>query len=672
MDKTSNAGRMKKQSAREKHQPSGASSARMSLLKWLLPVMAVTFLCYTSLLSDKKEFTNWDDPGYVLEQPLVKEYNADKRRILWDPSTDVMLNYHPITMMTLAWNYKQGFDKKTNTLDVTPFAITNLMIHLANTLLVFLFIWSLTGGKWWASGLTALLFGIHPMHVESVAWISERKDVLYCFFFLLSCLAYLRFTEGSKWLWLGISFLLFALSCLSKAMAVPLPLVLILIDVFRQRQFNFRVIAEKIPFLLLALWFGYNAVQIQDRGALAEFEVFTLGQRIMFASYGFIMYVVKLFAPFGLSAFYPYPALDEHGTIPALYYLAPLLASALLTIPLIYLRKKNPEWFRVVLLGSGFYSLMVALVLQFISVGQAIMADRYTYVPYIGLFFIAGMGFEKILVSRRRNLALGAVAGFALLCGWLTHSRVQIWHNSGVLWTDVIDQYPFLIEQDGNVVKVKKRGFETAYKNRGNWYADRQLYDSAFADYDVLARAATKDAGVWSNLGNVYALKGDISKALDAYSKAIQYNPGNLQTYLNRGLTYSNLGRNAEALADMESALKLSPGSEQAFTLKARSLLNLGKYPETIRLCEQLLLTFPQNAELYFFKGTALLNVSKPAEGITEINKAIQLNPDNGSYHYNLAFGYVATGNKEAARNAVARAEKLGIKPDPGFLEKLK
>lgn len=664
---------MKKQAGKEKSKKPEEGAAWQSLLKWILPILAITFFCYLPILSDEKEFTNWDDPGYVLDQPLVKNYDSKAFRTLWKPETDVMLNYHPLTMMTLAWNYKQGFDEKSGKLDVGPFAVTNLFLHLCNTILVFLFIWMLSGGKLWASAITALLFGIHPMHVESVAWISERKDVLYCFFFLLSGIAYLKYTEAKNMIWLALSFGMFALSCLSKAMAVPLPLVLILIDIFKERKLSARVIAEKIPFLLLALWVGYNAVQIQARGAIAEFEIFTFGQRIMFAAYGFFMYVVKMFAPVGLSAFYPYPSLDENGAIPPLFYLAPVLALALAFVPILYFRKKDPVLYRLCLFGIGFYFLMVALVLQFLSVGQAIMADRYTYLPYIGLFFLLGMLAERFMVDpKKRNMVLGVFAAFALFCAWQSYSRTQVWHNSGVLWTDVIEQYPFVIEQDGNVVKVTKRGFETAYKNRGNWYADRQLYDSAFADYFVLARAATKDAGVWSNLGNVYALKGDINNALDAYSKAILYNPNNIQTYLNRGLTYSNLGKNAEALADMEKALALDPNQEQAHTLKVRSLLNLARYPETLQLCDRLIPSWPQNAELYFFKGTALLNVNRAGEGITEIQKAIQLNPNNGSYHYNLAFGYLQTGNKPAAQQAAAQAQKLGVKLDPGFLEKLK
>ncbi len=641
--------------------------------KWLVPVIAITFICYTPVLSDQKEFTNWDDPGYVTEQSLTQSLKSDNIKTLFRPETQVMLNYHPLTMVSLAIDYKRGYDEKTKKLDVTPFATTNLILHLLNTALVFFFLYSLSGKKIWVATIAALLFGIHPMHVESVAWVSERKDVLYCLFFLLSCLSYLKYLGDKKMIWLAATFAFFVLSCLSKAMAVPLPIVLLVIDLYYQRKINFRVLAEKIPFLLIALWLGYNAVQIQEKEAIAEFEVFSIGQRFMFASYGFVMYVVKMFAPFNLSAFYPYPSLDENGNIPPLFYLAPLIAIAAVVVPLLIFRRRDPVQFRTFLFGIGFYSLMVALVLQFVSVGQAVMADRYTYLPYIGLFFIVGMIADRIMSDpKKKNLVLAVFIGFSALFSWQSFQRVQVWHNSGVLWTDVIRQYPFVIEQVGNVVTVKEKGFETAYKNRGNWYADRQMYDSAFADYDVLARAATKDAGVWSNLGNVYALKGNFPKSLEAYSNAVKYNPNNLQTYLNRGLTYSNLGKNAEALADMDKALQLSPGLEQAHSLKVRSLLNLARYPETIEQCNSLLNSFPQNAELWFFRGTALINTSRAQEGINDINKAIQLNPSSGVYHYNIAFGYLQLGNKGMAQNHTAQAQKLGFQVPASFLEQIR
>ncbi len=330
MGKDSKSGGMTKQKKKKDkaasssvQQPKKQIAHARPLWQWIAGILLITFICYLPVLSDKKEFTNWDDPGYVTEQKLVKDLNAETLKTLFKPSTDVMLNYHPLTMISLGIDYKLGFDKKTNTLSIKPFAWSNLILHLLNTALVFIFLYLLSGRRIWAAVISALWFGIHPMHVESVAWISERKDVLYCFFFLLSCIAYLKYLETNRFLLLASCFFFFVLSCLSKAMAVPLPLVLILIDILHKRKINFKVVLEKAPFLIVALLIGYNAVLIQDKGAIAEFEIFTLAERFMFAAYGFFMYIVKLIAPFELSAFYPYPNLDESGNIPAVYYLSP-------------------------------------------------------------------------------------------------------------------------------------------------------------------------------------------------------------------------------------------------------------------------------------------------------------------------------------------------------------
>ncbi len=315
---------------------------------------------------------------------------------------------------------------------------------------------------------------------------------------------------------------------------------------------------------------------------------------------------------------------------------------------------------------------MVALVLQFVSVGQAIMADRYSYLPFIGAFFCISIFLHDLIEKQKtKNIALGIVLVVSVFFGWQTFNSTQLWHNSGALWTNVINKYPYVIEQKGNIVTVKEKGFETAYKNRGNWYADHQLYDSAFADYDVLARAATKDAGVWSNLGNVYALRGNMEKSLEAYSKAVEYNPKNYQTYLNRGLTYSNLNMHQKALEDMDLTLQLVPGMEQALALRTRCLLNLGKYPEVLTETNKLLQQFPNNAEIWFYRGTAYINSDLINEGIADISKAIQLNPSNGSYHYNLAFGYLKAGNKAMAQQEVVQAQKLGFTVPPEFLNQI-
>src|ERR1051325_10479170 len=209
-----------------------------SFFSWpvIIAILIVTFACYFPVLSDKKEFTNWDDPVYIVDkesnatpavQPLITSTSMENVKKIFSTSNPVSLNYHPLTMLSLAYNYKFATKKQYGEPAPKGFFITNLFLHLCNTFLVFAFCYLLSRKRFWVGAISALLFGIHPMHVDSVAWASERKDVLYCFFFLASCISYLSYIKTKRISYFILCFLLFVFSCLSKAMAVPLPLVLL-------------------------------------------------------------------------------------------------------------------------------------------------------------------------------------------------------------------------------------------------------------------------------------------------------------------------------------------------------------------------------------------------------------------------------------------------------------
>jgi len=224
----------------EKIKPSGVRS----IYPWLIPVLAVTALSLFPMLNNG--FTNWDDDIYVTQNPLLK--NADWQAIFTQASAS---NYHPLTIASLVFNYAIS--------DADPFSyhLINWLLHILNTALVFLFIYKISGKKIYVASLVTIIFGVHPMHVESVAWVSERKDVLYALFFLLALLQYWSFLEKGKRLNFIFCFLFFILSLLSKPAAIILPLVLLLLDHWYGRTFNWKIIAEKIPFFLLSLIFGF-------------------------------------------------------------------------------------------------------------------------------------------------------------------------------------------------------------------------------------------------------------------------------------------------------------------------------------------------------------------------------------------------------------------------------
>ena len=338
----------------------------------LAAVAAVTFTAYTGAFDHA--FLSWDDPDYVEENSLVQRH--DTPGLL---TSVISNNYHPLTMISLAWNASQPLSPK-------PFIVTNVALHTLNTGLVFWLALLLSGRRILVASVAALLFGIHPMHVESVAWISERKDVLYCFFFLSACVTYWRYLERRGWPWLLATFALFVLSCLSKGMAVVFPVVMMLLDAWKRRPvFEAKSLIEKVPFFAVALLFGLIAMNVQaggdfhgaftrvDKGlkGLADTMSVSPLQRLTLPAYGYFMYVWKLFVPVDLCGFYPYPSPSEAGGI--VFLLSPLFLLGTVALAIWDFRRT-----RLLTFGIGWYLVTIAPVLQWVPVGEAIMADRYS------------------------------------------------------------------------------------------------------------------------------------------------------------------------------------------------------------------------------------------------------------------------------------------------------
>jgi len=247
----------------------------------------------------------------------------------------------------------------------------------------------------------------------------------------------------------------------------------------------------------------------------------------------------------------------------------PVIALAIIITPFILIRRRKNERNQVILFGVLFFLAMTVLVLQFISVGPAIMADRYSYVSYIGPLFIAGVFLQDLVENpKTRSIILGIVSAYCLLLAITTYNRISVWQNSETLWTDVIKKYPYEIEQVGNNTVIKRIGAKTAYKNLADWYAEHQQLDSAFHYYHVLVLAGTKDAEVWSSVCNIYAMKGQLPEALNAINKAISYDPQNTDNYIKRGLVHMQQGKTDDAIADMNIVLAADPSNAQAKDLR--------------------------------------------------------------------------------------------------------
>lgn len=642
--------------------PTTKEATNKIILFWLTGILLLTYIAFSPSL--KNGFTNWDDNVYIGENTLIKSLSGDNIKKMFNTENAVSNNYHPITILSLAIDYKlSGYDPKT-------YHVTNLLFHLLNTALVFWFIFLLSGNKIVVASIVALFFGIHPMHVESVAWISERKDVLYTFFFMAALICYykyIHYTGKAKFLMYGFIVLLFLLSILSKAMAVVLPLVLLLIDYYKGRKFDKYTIVEKIPFFALSLLFGVLASQIQS-GAIARFEIFTWIQRLAFASYGMINYIYNLFVPLKLSCFYPYPNLiGDH--LPVIFYIAPLIVLSLFVLVFLSLRKN-----KILAFGFLFFCFTIALVLQFISVGQVIMADRYTYVPYIGLLFPIAMGYEwlqdqkeKKYILYKRTFMLLLIVCTALSI-WLTRERTKVWKNSDVLWTDAISKYPS----------------SEAYRNRGSYLVNKVAYDlgkkkvdenefdRALEDFNISIKMNPDNAKVYINRANIHGLKNQFDLALSDYSKAIELDKTDAQTFFNRAITYSIMKQFGKAAEDYTTALALNPGLIAAKENRAYVYVDNGNYEKAIADLNELIQLNASNSNYYFYRGFAYFKKGNTPEALADNTKAIQLNPEYSAAYFNRSVINKASGNIKEALNDALKAQNLGYAVDAGYLNELK
>ena len=578
---------------------------KMSLLKWILPILLVTAIGFFPMLNNW--FTNWDDEQYITQNPLLR--GPDWTGIFTQP---VVSNYHPVTILTLAFNYS------LSGLDPTSYLVVNLLLHLCNTALVFYFIWLMSGKKILVAAFTAIVFGIHPMHVESVAWMSERKDVLYTFFFLLSLIQYWYFLTNRKNKNLVYCFVFFALSILSKPAAIILPFILLLLDYWKGRSFTKRTIIEKIPFVIVSIVFAIITVKIQSKTAIAGLDFYPLWTRFFFATYTSMMYLVRFFIPYPLSAFHPFP--EKLGLIT---YLSPVFIAAL--IGFLWIKRKN----KLLVFSFLFFIINLVLVLQVVSIGGTLLAERYTYVPYISIGFLLGMllyGNENS-TSNKRWVSFLIPAIVLIVFAYLTFQRTKVWRNSDTLWTDVLKEYP--------TTAVPRT-------NRANYL----LWESGKPE-------------------NKAREKEIIQRAIEDCNEAIKHHPDHAKGYENRQNLYLKLGKDSLALADATSLINVQPANRLGYYVKGLAFFRLNRPDSALKYYNRTLEISPMMDYALNDRGTVLFNYyQRYDEAIADFNKAISVNPV-GNYFMNRAKCYYKKGDMARARSDAQTAMQKGVPIDP-------
>jgi protein O-mannosyl-transferase len=576
----------KKKSAPSRPQPQKSKVnvvAPKTNLTAIAIILLVTFITYFPALS--AGFVSWDDPDYITNNISLK--NIFDFKTLF--SHTIQGNYHPLTLFSLAINYT------ISGMNAWSYHLFNIIFHLINCYLVYKLALLLSRGNPVIAVATSLFFGVHPMHVESVAWVSERKDVLYSIFFLAGLLSYTHYADSGSRKNYNLTILYFVLALLSKPAAVIFPIVLFSVDLLRKRDFNLKLMMEKIPIILPAVIMGFVTLYYQNEiGATGGAQVFSFSNRILMGFYGIMMYFIKMILPINLSPFYPFPPINI--SLPVTYFISPLF-SLLLGLAVYFSFKKT----RVIAFGILFYILNLALVLQVIPVGSAVIAERYTYIPYIGLFYIAGWLIDRYAKGNltRANYIIIPVA---LVFSILSFLQVGKWKDSATLWDHAIKTQPsarsygnraLLYKQEKNydlaikyyteAIKINIADHES-YTNRGNVYFDQNKLDMAYSDFKKAISLNPDYFTAMDNLGALFGLQRKYDSSMFYLDMAITKNPKYAPSYRNRGLVKLELNRNEEAIKDFEKFLELQPNDPDVLNIIGVCYRNLGKIKEALAI----------------------------------------------------------------------------------------
>jgi len=515
-------------------------TARRLALAFLALAAVVTAAVYVPALGNG--FVNWDDPDYVSSNPFIRALDPRLLRHAFGPAVS---NWHPLTIMSYALDYRLWG------LDPFGYHLTNVVLHALNAFLAGLLALRLFSyGKKedlpaaLTAVVTALLFGLHPLHVESVAWVSERKDVLCAFFYILAMLAYIRYAERGRAFDYAATLVLFALALMSKPMAITLPFVLLILDFYPiKRKIGKKTLLEKVPFLALSVASGALTLWAQaEGGALADTAAYPLDERTVGAVRSIAFYIRQTLAPINLSPYYPWHA--KSGFLGPEFLLS-LLAIAVITGLSVIAARKN----RIFLAVWLYFIVTLGPVLGIVQAGGQAAADRYMYIPSIGPFMLAGAAVAGLFMKHRETSHRAVImAALFVIMAFLANEAIgqeAMWKDSVSLWSSEIDDFP------GRV--------NIAYDLRGLAYEEMGDHMRAIEDFTEAIRLRPYSSYVspYNNRGISFEAAGEYDLAFLDYSTAIALNPNLPEPYMNRGRLYDKFGEYRKAMADFRRAREL-------------------------------------------------------------------------------------------------------------------
>ncbi len=591
----------------------------------IILILLFTFIGFMKV--GNYEFVNWDDDRNVFENKHITQLN---KKNFWDNTAQIFKskvigNYNPLTIWSFALEQKMHSTNKTGMYNGIEhpgkFHTTNLLLHLLCVLFSYLISRRL-GLKWLGAGFVAALFAIHPMRVESVAWVTERKDVLFGVFYLAALFLYIKQKQTPTTLKLIGIFVLFVLSLFSKIQAVSLPLSFIAVDYLLSKELTLKSVINKWPYFLISLAFGiYGLTALDAEGSLdTNANTYAVWQRLFVGSYSYLIYLVKFFVPYRLSPLYPYD-----GKMPTEFYPTILM----LPITLYALWQGYKKSWHVFVFSLVFFIVNIVFLLQILGAGQGFLADRFTYIAYLGLFFGLGYLLDKSIESDKfKIVGYGCASVMLLAYFYVTTQQINIWENSATLWSHVLKYY------DKTTLP---------FGNRANYYRSKKMYKEAIADYNSAINLRSEPQTHNSRARLYFDTAGNdttiLRKALYDYDKAIELLPKDGEFWINRGATYARLGNIDKAIENINQGLIYKPDHETGYL--NRFILNLtvaDRYPvnseekkgyltKALTDMETYQKFRPYEANTYYETARLKRMLGKIQEAKKDITLALQMDP---------------------------------------------
>lgn len=580
----------------------------------------LTFAVYSPTL--KFGSLRYDDRDYVFENQHVRT-GLSAENVGWAFTTFDCANWHPLTWLSLQLDASLDPGLKPQ-----DFHVTNVLFHVANTVLLFLVFAQMTG-MLWRSAMVAALFGLHPLHVESVAWIAERKDVLSAFFWILTMWAYVAYVRRPGVLRYLLVILALALGLMAKPMLVTLPYVLLLLDYWPLGRLDTpppkelaaragtptawavsRLFLEKLPLVILSLASCVVTYVAQQEGrAVGTIEKFPLGERIENAIATLAIYIGKTLWPQNLTCFYPYP----HGSISLALVLSSGIFLIAVTVGMLFFGRRWPY----LPVGWFWYLGTLVPVIGIVQVGDQALADRYTYIPLIGLFLLGTWGISDLLTGLRLSASIqtGLAVVVVAVCSIGTLMQVQHWANDLTLWKHAVqatkdnylahDHYGVALSHSNQFQEAREHYQKSLALNPHFYYARQNLAflntvegrrTEAVADYQKVIEQAPSFVPARLNLGLMLREQGRTQESLVHLNKAIEMDPKFIEGYLARGQTLMEQGKFEEAARDFNEAMTLDSTSFRPHVLLGHLALEQGRYPQAQKSYQRALQLMPEQA----------------------------------------------------------------------------